>query len=232
MSVPINKHEYLVPTSSFQEKQADFLDAVEQADSGTSFFGFNFNVSEARTVGIGNALITSLNSTYYDTVKTNLDAIYATVIDEYTTSTVKVDPNIYCPLINIVSTLQLIGWWVFASMLVIKGQLFNHFFGRSFDGRAFEVRNKSLAKSIKHKPILQNFELSFPLDKSLLHCYKERSSCIENDLEEEVSVHGTKSLNILCHFYYLGWNFGEQSCDNEESLFKVARNGLTTSNIK
>ena len=73
-----------------QEKQGDFLDVVEQADSGTSFFGFNFNVSEARTVGIGNALITSLNSTYYDTVKTNLDAIYSTVIDEYTTSTVKV----------------------------------------------------------------------------------------------------------------------------------------------
>ena len=73
-----------------QEKQGDLLTIVEEADSGTSFFGFNFNVSEARSVGIGNALITSLNSTYYDTVKTNLDAIYSTVIDEYTTSTVKV----------------------------------------------------------------------------------------------------------------------------------------------
>ena len=103
MSVALTMNDLLVSISAFQEKQGDFLDAVEQADSGTSFFGFNFNVSEARTVGIGNALITSLNSTYYDIVKTNLDAIYETVIDEYTTSTVKVDPNIYCPLIQLSS---------------------------------------------------------------------------------------------------------------------------------
>ena len=159
MSVALTMKDLLVSISAFQEKQGDFLDAVEQADSGTSFFGFNFNVSEARTVGIGNALITSLNSTYYDIVKTNLDDIYATVIDEYTTSTVKVDPNISCPLINIVSTLQLIGWWVFASMLVIKGQLFNHFFGRSFDGRAFEVRNKSLDKSLILNPFYRTLSL-------------------------------------------------------------------------
>ena len=69
------------------------------SDDGTSFFGFNFNVSEARTNGIGNALITSLNTTYNDVVKSNLDLIYETVIDEYTTSTVKVK-NIFTRIIR------------------------------------------------------------------------------------------------------------------------------------
>ena len=32
----------------------------------------------------------------------------------------------------------------------------------------------------------QNFELTFPIENTILTCYKERTSCVENDFQTEV----------------------------------------------
>ena len=93
---------------------------------------------------------------------------------------------------------QLIGWFFFGSALILKGAILNHYLGG--EGRSFSDANSGfflssplfkvkLMKCYEEKYLItppQDFELSFPVEDSLLECYKERDSCVNNDFPEEV----------------------------------------------
>ena len=51
----------------------------------------------------------------------------------------------------------------------------------------------------------QNFEMTFPIDDSVMTCYKERTSCVENDFPKEVNFGFQGGNGKLCtlQFDYL-----------------------------
>ena len=61
---------------------------------------------------------------------------------------------------------------------------------------------------------LQGLELTFPIEDSLLTCYKGRQSCVDNDLPSEVSTsydyRWFEIMMIKISTLNPGWDFGEE----------------------
>ena len=66
------------------------------------------------------------------------------------------------------------------------------------------IRNYTKPKILTQNSIktwnFQNFEMTFPIDDSVMTCYKERTSCVENDFPKEVNfgfLFKGKTLNCV-----------------------------------
>ena len=109
-------------------------------DEDGNFFGFNYNATVKEQYGLGKSIIGSINYMYDNIIESYVEDIYTGVIEDYTIATVKVGIRFYqgCDLFyeNNLVTLQLIGWFVFGSALIIKGAVLNHFLGGDA-GRSF-----------------------------------------------------------------------------------------------
>ena len=106
-------------------------------DEDGNFFGFNYNSTVKEQYGLGKSIIGSINYMYDNIIESYVEDIYTGVIEDYTIATVKVGVRFYqeCNGNNLV-ILQLIGWFVFGSALIIKGAVLNHFLGGDV-GRSF-----------------------------------------------------------------------------------------------
>ena len=105
-------------------------------DEDGNFFGFNYNATVKEQYGLGKSIIGSINYVYDNIIESYVEDIYTGVIEDYTIATVKVGKRFYFIYENNLVILQLIGWFVFGSALIIKGAVLNHFLGGDV-GRSF-----------------------------------------------------------------------------------------------
>ena len=105
-------------------------------DEDGNFFGFNYNATVKEQYGLGKSIIGSINYVYDNIIESYVEDIYTGVIEDYTIATVKVGKRFYFVYENNLVILQLIGWFVFGSALIIKGAVLNHFLGGDA-GRSF-----------------------------------------------------------------------------------------------
>lgn len=145
------------------------------SDNGTEFFGFPIPQGkrdpysgDISGVDPWTAFYDSLAGIYDNIVKSYVQGIYEDVIEEYTLATVK-----------------LIGWFFFGSFLIAKGAVMNGINGSKqlMGGRELNSQFK-LNMTI---PGLEDIPASFSLDNSLLSCYKDRQTCVDDDLPGEVT---------------------------------------------
>jgi len=157
-------------------------------DESGNFFGFNFNSTEVQSRGIFKPFLDSLTYMYENVIESYVEDIYTGVIEDYTIATVK-----------------LIGWFFFASAIVVKGAIINGLFGsekRSFGDDISDLQNL-LPSSLK------DLELTIPIEGSLFSCYKDRESCLENDLNEEIDLLLSNFVTVK-RFYTTWLEMGEK----------------------
>ena len=118
-------------------------------DEEGNFFGFNYNATVKEERGLLSSVIESINYMYENVIESYVEDIYTGVIEEYTLATVKVGclstrghrnlTKIFSKCLNIFLVFQLIGWFFFASAILVKGAVINSFndardggYGRGF----------------------------------------------------------------------------------------------------
>lgn len=166
-------------TSREQSRNNDGIDEkvfLASDANGTEFFGFDIPQGKVDpytgdvSLDPWTAFYDSLTGIYDNIVKDYVEDIYEDVIEGYTLATVK-----------------LLGWFFFGSMLVAKGAFLDTInAGRSLDGplemKEFKV-NMSLPFNL---PMMESIPSTFSLDNSLLSCYGNRYSCVNDNLPGEV----------------------------------------------
>jgi len=161
--------------------------------SQDNFFGFNTANVKDRSLFSG--LLESVKYLYESIIEDYLGDVYTDVIEGYT-----------------IATIKLIGWFIFGSMLVVKGAVVDHLSasarqaqGREFTSRMFGHSENATATF----SLFENFEMTFPIDDSVLTCYKERTSCVENDFPKEFDYLLANIVNMKT--FILDWlEFGEK----------------------
>lgn len=142
------------------------------------FFGFNTTSFAQR--GVLGGIRDSLAGIYDNIVKDYVTDVYTDVIEGYT-----------------IATIKLMGWFFFGGFLIAKGAILNGLVD-DFGGRSLKA--VSLTEAVTGRshgdepaanytlPLIEGLELTFPIEDSLLTCYKGRQSCVDNDLPSEVET--------------------------------------------
>lgn len=168
------KDHLLINTPSLSKDQPEDK-ILLSSDNGTEFFGFPIPQGkkdpysgDISGVDPWTAYYSSLSAIYDNIVKSYVEGIYTDVIEEYTLATVK-----------------LIGWFFFGSFLIAKGAVMNSINeGKKLMGGRELTTDFKLNMTI---PMLEDIPASFSLDNSLLSCYKDRQTCVDDDLPGEVT---------------------------------------------
>jgi len=187
-------------TNTFQPHYNQQAEDKFLEDENGNFFGFNYNSTVKEEYGLGKSIIGSINYMYDNIIESYVEDIYTGVIEDYTIATVK-----------------LIGWFVFGSVLIVKGAVLNHFLGGEVK-RSFADVDSGFFSSF---PLFKDFERSFPAEESLYACYKGRESCIKNDLREEVDLLASNFYTmkeIYLRWLELGERVGHMAVEGELSL--------------
>lgn len=196
------KHQLSYPPQQAKEK-------ILESSSG-AFFGFNTTPFAER--GVIGGVYDSLAGIYDNIVQAYVEDVYTDVIEGYT-----------------IATIKLIGWFFFGSFLILKGSVLNYlngskrdFDGRSltesFTGRTIDDRNKVVNFTL---PYLEELHLTFPVDNSLLTCYKDRDSCVRNDLPTELNQFLNNVFAVKDFFWKwleLGEKIGHMAMEGEAEL--------------
>jgi len=154
------------------EAQEKFIES-----SQNNFFGFNTETVKDRSLFSG--LLESVKYLYESIIEDYMGDVFTDVIEGYTSATI-----------------NLIGWFIFGSMLVVKGAIVDHYsssakgYGR---GRMFGEDGNNTEATFS---LFKNFELKFPIEETILTCYKERTSCVENDFQTEFDYFLTNIVNM------------------------------------
>jgi len=195
------KQPLFYPPQQAQEK-------IFESSSG-AFFGFNTTTFAER--GLISGIYDSLAGIYDNIVQAYVEDVYTDVIEGYT-----------------IATIKLIGWFFFGSFLILKGSVLNYLNGarsleghsltESFSGRTIEDRNEVVNFTL---PYLEDLQLTFPVDNSLLTCYKERNSCVNNDLPTELNQFLNNMYAVKDFFFKwleLGEKIGHMAMEGESEL--------------
>lgn len=160
--------------------------------SQNNFFGFNTETVKDRSLFDG--LFESVKYLYESIIEDYMGDVFTDVIEGYVSATI-----------------SLIGWFIFGSMLVVKGAIIDHYstsgkgYGR---GRMFGDAGNNTKATFS---LFENFELTFPIENTILTCYKERTSCVENDFQTEFDYLLTNIVNMknfVLDWLELGENIG------------------------
>ena len=138
------------------------------------FFGFNTSVLASR--GLLGGLYQNSVQIYDDILKGYTEDVYVDVIEGYT-----------------IATIKLMGWFFVGSFIVFNGitlQGLNDTFGRSFSDQvpaSFPLLQVAIHCYMILKPAdVQDLGLPLEPDQSMMSCYRDRPSCLEDNLVEEV----------------------------------------------
>jgi hypothetical protein len=152
---------------TFQCRQANIANVVVP-DGG--FFGFNTSVFASR--GLAGGIYANLAGIYDNIVQAYVEDVYTDVIEGYT-----------------IATIKLVGWFFFGSYLIVKGAVLNALNdGRSFSNNHLveNVVGDTKSNATLYKlPWIQGLDLTFPVEKSITSCYKDRETCVKNDFPSE-----------------------------------------------
>lgn len=182
---------------------------ILESSSG-AFFGFNTTTFAER--GLISGVYDSLAGIYDNIVQAYVEDVYTDVIEGYT-----------------IATIKLVGWFFFGSFLILKGSVLNYLNGnkRDFDGRSltesFTGRAIDDGSGVVNYtlPYLEDLKLTFPVDNSLLTCYKDRESCVRNDLPTELSQFLNNMFAVKDFFFKwleLGEKIGHMAMEGEAEL--------------
>lgn len=182
---------------------------ILESSSG-AFFGFNTTTFAER--GLISGVYDSLAGIYDNIVQAYVEDVYTDVIEGYT-----------------IATIKLVGWFFFGSFLILKGSVLNYLNGnkRDFDGRSltesFTGRNIDDGSNVVNYtlPYLEDLKLTFPVDNSLLTCYKDRESCVRNDLPTELNQFLNNMFAVKDFFFKwleLGEKIGHMAMEGEAEL--------------
>jgi len=184
-------------------------DKILESSSG-AFFGFNTTTFAER--GLISGVYDSLAGIYDNIVQAYVEDVYTDVIEGYT-----------------IATIKLVGWFFFGSFLILKGSVLNYLNGnkRDFDGRSltesFTGRTIDDGSGVVNYtlPYLEDLKLTFPVDNSLLTCYKDRESCVRNDLPTELNQFLNNMFAVKDFFFKwleLGEKIGHMAMEGEAEL--------------
>jgi len=182
---------------------------ILESSSG-AFFGFNTTTFAER--GLISGVYDSLAGIYDNIVQAYVEDVYTDVIEGYT-----------------IATIKLVGWFFFGSFLILKGSVLNYLNGskRDFDGRSltesFSGRAIDDGSGVVNYtlPYLEDLKLTFPVDNSLLTCYKDRESCVSNDLPTELNQFLNNMFAVKDFFFKwleLGEKIGHMAMEGEAEL--------------
>lgn len=182
---------------------------ILESSSG-AFFGFNTTTFAER--GLISGVYDSLAGIYDNIVQAYVEDVYTDVIEGYT-----------------IATIKLVGWFFFGSFLILKGSVLNYLNGnkRDFDGRSltesFSGRTIDDGSNVVNYtlPYLEDLKLTFPVDNSLLTCYKDRESCVRNDLPTELNQFLNNMFAVKDFFFKwleLGEKIGHMAMEGEAEL--------------
>jgi len=191
------------------QAQTPAQEKILESSSG-AFFGFNTTTFAER--GLISGVYDSLAGIYDNIVQAYVEDVYTDVIEGYT-----------------IATIKLFGWFFFGSFLILKGSVLNYLNGskRGFEGRSltesFTGRTIDDGNTVVNYtlPYLEDLKLTFPVDNSLLTCYKDRESCVRNDLPTELDMF-INNMSTVKDFIFkwleLGEKIGHMAMEGEAEL--------------
>jgi len=160
-------------------RQAPAQEKILLESTVGDFFGFNTTSFASR--GVIGGIRDSFTGIYDNIVKDYVTDVYTDVIEGYT-----------------IATIKLFGWFFFGGFLIMKGALLNGLVedigGRSMGELSLTERVTGRARSDDGSPLnytlpfMKDLELTFPVEESLMTCYRGRVSCLDNDLPKEVET--------------------------------------------
>lgn len=140
---------------------------------------FGLNTETFKNEGFLAGLNAKMNDFYENTAKDYISDVYSDALEDYLGGTV-----------------QLVGWFLFGSMAVLFNDFMSNFkssrsFGAPtltefFTGRGMMDDNGNVELPFARD--LLGLELKFPIDDTLVGCYKDRETCVNKDLPSELDL--------------------------------------------